>query len=269
MPPAPPLSWHDYFWSFLRRRRVRGFTRLWHAFRGPHETVRVRARFGAIFALNPFAYIDGIVFEEGFYESEVLAAIEPKLHPGAVLWDIGANFGLHAITAARLHREVTVVAFEPNPTEHARLLQHRAWNAPHLVTSSLALSDAASVLPLHLGPPGNSGMTTLAPWSKASYSGTVLVATAKGDDLVACGAVPAPTAIKLDVEGSEAAVLRGLAATLNHRRCELVVFEDSLDGDSEPKRILRAAGFVLTPLARREHTDHALVNFAASRPSTA
>jgi FkbM family methyltransferase len=266
--PMTPLSWHDYVWAFLRRRRMRGFARLWHALRGPHATVRLRARFGATFALDPFAYIDGIVLEEAFYESEVFEALKPCLHAGAVLWDIGANFGLHAVTAARLHPEATVVAFEPNPSEHARLLLHRSWNAPQLVTSSLALSDSAGVLPLHLGPPGNSGMTTLTPWSAASYTGTVLVALVRGDDLIARAVLPAPTVIKLDVEGHELAVLRGLALAVAQPRCELIVFEDGAEPDTLVKQFLRTAGFTIAPLARREHTEHALANFAARRSYT-
>ena len=179
--------------------------------------------------------------------------------------DIGSNFGLHACTLARLVPDATVVAFEPNPAEHARLLRHREWNAPHLTTSSLALSDSSGILPLHLGPAGNSGMTTLAPWSQASYSGTVLVATAKGDEFIDRGVLPAPTVIKLDVEGHEPAVLRGLAAALASPRCELVVFEDGPASDTPAKKLLLAAGFTLQPLVRHENSTHALANFAARK----
>lgn len=225
------------------------------------------ASYGSVFQLNPLAYIDGLVVREGFYESEVLEALRARLRPGSVLWDIGANFGLHSTTLARLLPGTTVIAFEPNPVEHARLLRHRAWNAPHFTTSSLALSDSAGVVPLHLGPEGNSGMTTLAPWSQASYSSTVLVAAAAGDSLIAAGALPAPTVIKLDVEGHEPAVLRGLAQALAHPRCELVVFEDGTDEHSAAKQLLRAAGFRLSPLVRHEQSDHALANFVAEKPS--
>ena len=236
--------------------------------RGPHgDALIYRTPYGSSFLLDPLFYIDGLVVRQGFYESEVLEALHTRLRPGYVLWDIGTNFGLHAVTLARLVPEAKVFAFEPNPAEHARLLRHRAWNAPHLTTSSLALSDSTGILPLHLGPEGNSGMTTLAPWSQGRYSGTVLVATASGDDLIARGTLPAPHLIKLDVEGHESAVLRGLAHTLASPHCELVVFEDSMDADTPAKTILRAAGFLLAPLVRREQSAHALANFAATKPT--
>lgn len=265
---TPTVSWRDRLLATWWQRRWRGFGTLRRLLpRGPFgQSILYPTPFGSLFLLEPLSYIDGLVVKEGFYESEVLEALRARLRPGSVIWDIGANFGLHSVTLARLVPQATVVAFEPNPAEHARLLRHRAWNAPLLTTSSLALSDSPGVLPLHLGPEGNSGMTSLAPWSQFTYSGTVLVATAVGDDLVARGSVPAPNIIKLDVEGHEPAVLGGLAATLNQPTCELVVFEDGPDDDTLPKQLLRHAGFSLAPLVRREKSAHALVNFAAQKP---
>ena len=266
-PPESAPSWRDRLLVAWWRRRWRGFHLLQRLL--PKDThsssVRFVTRYESRFLLNPLAYIDGLVLTEGYYESEVLEALRTGISSATVLWDIGANFGLHATTFARLVPTSTVIAFEPNPREHARLLCHRAWNAPHVLTSSLALSDASHVLPLHLGPEGNSGMTTLAPWSQARYTGSVLVPTATGDDLIARGVLPSPTMIKLDVEGHEAAVLRGLTQALRRSDCTLVVLEDAPDDETTPKQLLRAAGFRLSPLERREPSSHALLNFAARK----
>jgi len=250
-----------------RRRGWRGFHFLQRVLPGAAHGggLAFETRYGSRFLLDPLAYIDGLVLAEGYYESEVLEALRSSLRPGAVLWDIGANFGLHAVTAARLAPAATVVAFEPNPSEHARLLRHRAWNAPQLITSSIALSHAAGTLPLFLASEGNSGRTTLEAWFKPEASGQVLVAVSTGDQLIASGQLPAPTLIKLDVEGHEESVLRGLSAAIAHPRCELVVFEDHPQDDSAVKTILRAAGFTLAPLSRREKSDHPLANFAARK----
>lgn len=269
--PCPTVPFRDRLLAAWWRRGWRGFLALRRGLpRGPlGDTLVFTTPYGSTFQLDPTAYIDGLVVREGFYESEVLDALRSRLRPGAVLWDIGANFGLHSVTLARLVPGATIVAFEPNPAEHARLLRHRAWNAPHLITSSLALSDSPGVLPLHLGPAGNSGMTTLAPWSQGTYAGTVLVAAAPGDELIARGTLPAPTIIKLDVEGHEPAVLRGLATALASPRCELVVLEDGPSADTPAKHLLRAAGFTIAPLIRREQSAHALVNFSAEKPRPA
>ena len=50
-----------------------------------------------------------------YYQREVLDAILASLRDDGVLWDVGANVGLHVITAKRLRPQETVVAFEPAP----------------------------------------------------------------------------------------------------------------------------------------------------------
>lgn len=229
--------------------------------------LKFKTRDDCCFLLNLPGYIDSIVVRDGFYESEVVTALGLYAETGAVVWDVGANFGLHCSTLGRLRPELRIVAFEPNPREHARLLLHRDWNAPDMQTCTIALSDRRACLPLHLGPVGNSGMTTLTPWSKATYSGTVLVAAARGDELIAGGLVPAPQVIKIDVEGHEAAVLRGLERTLRDPACRAVVLEDGLEENTEPKQLLRSAGFQISILTRNERSGHALANFVARKPS--
>ena len=261
---ATALPWRDRWLVAWMRRARRGSARLAH-FLGRQHSVLARTTHGTLFALQPFSYIDRTVIRSGYYESEVLAALRPHLGPGAVLWDIGAHFGLHGITAKFLSSETTVVGFEPAPGSHRRLVQNTRLNRVDLVLSSLALSDFPGVAPLHLALEGNSGMTTLSPWSGAAYTGTVPVATARGDDLIARGALPSPTVVKIDVEGHELAALTGLANTLASASCRTVVFEDSLDENSPVKLLLRTAGFAIAALTRREDTAHALGNFVAQK----
>lgn len=254
----------DRLVSASLRHGLRGATRL-SRFTGKSDKLLVRASCGAVFLLNPSGYIDRFVIHEGDYESEVRLEIEESAQIGDAIWDIGANFGLHCVTLGKRRQDLKIVAFEPNPIEHARLMLHRGWNAPHIQTCSVALSDRTAMIELHLGPPGNSGMTTLSPWSKTSYTETILVAAVEGDGLIASGRIPSPNIIKLDVEGHEAAVLRGLRQTLNGAACRMVVFEDGPDRDTEPKQLLRTAGFEVSPLLRNEHTAHALSNFVARK----
>ena len=257
----------DRFWTAWRRRKWRGFHRAWswRLRRGHRTELLVRSSYGPVFALDPFAYIDGFVIERGFYESEVLDALRPALAPGTVLWDIGGNIGLHAITAKLLHPTATVCAFEPVPAVMTRLQRNAALNQADIRLFNLALSDREGVATMHLGQPGNYGMSTLCPWNGANYAGTCHVATARGDQLVETGVAPAPAVIKLDVEGHEAAVLRGLARVLARPECRLMIFEDGVAADTEAKRLLAAAGFQIRILARQEATEHALANFVAEK----
>lgn len=266
-PPLPALPWRDRLLAGWLHRGWRGAPRLarYLGYSDHESTLLARSQYGSLFKLFPFAYIDQIVLRSGYYESEVLTALSLHLGPHAVLWDIGANFGLHAVTAQMRFPSATVIAFEPSPAVHARLLENAALNSAPVRTVALALSDRTGHAPLHLAPPGNSGMTTLSPWSGASYTGTVLVATARGDDLIAQGSLPAPTVIKIDVEGHELAVLTGLAATLRAGACRAVIFEDHLTEDSPVKALLQEFGFKLNSLVRLEDSTHTLGNFVATR----
>lgn len=263
----PTIPLPDRFWAAWRRRKWRGFHRAWgwRMARGGAREVLARSSYGPVFALDPLGYLDGFVLDQGFYESEVFEAVRPELARGGVFWDIGANIGLHAVTAKVLYPAATVCAFEPAPTTMARLRRNAALNAAEIMLHDVALSDHAGEVSLHLGDPGNPGMSTLSPWSAYRYAGTCQVALRRGDELVASGAGPSPNVIKLDVEGHEPAVLRGLANVLRAPDCRRVVFEDGHEPDTATKRLLGAAGFKIRPLDRREATAHALGNFLAAK----
>jgi FkbM family methyltransferase len=256
------------------RRRGRGFARTWGLLQKFNNgtTLRCRTRYGSIFELDPFSYIDSFIISHGYYEAEVIEALLPWIGEGRPLWDIGANFGLHGITAKRLIPSGEVCCFEPAPPVMARLLRHRALNGTDVRLFALALSNRAGGATLNLASSGNSGMSTLEAVDQAKYSGTCFVATMRGDDLISTGAAPAPAAIKLDVEGHEFAALSGLEQTLRSPACRCVVFEDRADllepgVDSPVKSLLVACGFEVASLARREPAHHPLANFQAIKPS--
>jgi hypothetical protein len=125
---------------------------------------------------------------------------------------------------------------------------------------------------LSLSSPGNSGMSTLEEVDQGKFAGTCFVATVRGDDLISEGFVPAPASIKLDVEGHEFSVLRGLEKTLRSPACRCIVFEERVDllepGINSPvKSLLAECGFQLTALTRREPAHHPLANFQAIKPN--
>lgn len=266
MPDAPSLA--DRFLTAYARRRWRGFLTLRRWLRRP--TLEVRTRYGALLTLHPEDYIDGIVLRDGFYEPEVFAALRPFMAPGAVMWDIGANLGLHSVSAAVTEPALQIHSFEPNPAVFARLEAHAQRNQATLRCWPVALGDRDGTATLHVNASGNPGMTTLTPWAEASYSAQVQVPLVRAATLIERGDAPAPHLIKLDVEGGEAAVLAGFGDWLRHPGLQAVVFETQADLLADPARCpaarqLQAAGFHFTALPRAAGSDHALNNFLAQR----
>ena len=168
-------------------------------------------------------------------DTRVLARL---LGPGDSFVDVGANHGTFSVVASHLvGRGGAVVAVEPQPHLAAlvrRSLDANAEHAEHAV-HALALSDRDGVLRLHV-PRGSSGSATLLDGVAGDDTwDTLEVPVARLDDAVAWQDLPGRVVVKLDVEGGEAAVLRGARLFVAARRPALVI-------EVNPSRIASAEG---------------------------
>ncbi|WP_297889151.1 FkbM family methyltransferase [uncultured Halorubrum sp.] len=169
-----------------------------------------------------------------------LAALD-RLPADAVIVDVGAHVGEHAVPLAR-GTDRRVVAFEPNGESADRLARNVDRNGlgDRIDRRRAGLGDANETLTFYRSTFSKCSAfdRDLATRWGASVAGTERVPIRRLDDLVegvdgaAAGAaerprdvdpVSPPDAIKVDVEGHEAAVLRGAAATLAAHRPLLVV----------------------------------------------
>lgn len=271
-PPRQAPGWRDMLLVTFRRHGWRGFVRLYDLLKpiGGRRALRTVTRYGSQFFLTPWDSVDTHALVEGFYESEVLEAVRPSLCPGAVLWVVGANFGLHAVTAKYLHPEAKVVAFEPSPAMGARLIENCELNGVKIELHSYALADAAGAMPFFANASGNPGMSTLHPSAAFTYDHKFVVATLTADDVIARGLAPPPTVMIVDAEGAEYEVLRGFGTRLAEPSLRILVFEAPNDflttrEPSDLYSLLTGAGFSLRLLERNERTGHNLSNFVAAR----
>jgi FkbM family methyltransferase len=222
--------------------------------------IAVRNRYGVAFRLRLEDHIDGFVARHGYYESEVLEALRAAVPPEGVVWDVGANFGLHAVTLKVLRPDVRVICFEPSPTQAARILANAELNGVAVEVLCIGLADRSGFRQFHAITHGNPGMSTFAPWDQARYDLTMPCYVETGDRLIQDNVVPAPSAIKMDIEGGEAAALRGLAGTFAARKVRTLV----LEGGEGTVRAVEAYGFTaIEALARAEGTGHGLNNYRA------
>lgn len=142
-------------------------------------------------------------------ERLVLEDIMGSLRADDVFYDVGANVGFYTCPAAAVAGEV--VAFEPFPPNVGRLHENLARNRRSADIRELALSDEAGEAEFARGnmQPGFP-MASLSPGD----DDRITVRTARGDELIAAGEVPAPTVVKVDVEGAEGLVVDGLREAL-------------------------------------------------------
>ncbi len=161
------------------------------------------------------------------YETRAFEAAKSVLRPGQIAYDIGANLGAFALHFLRcVGPQGRVCAFELNPVCVSFLL----------ATIESAGHRNCTVFPVALGDRdggriaaainfGNTAVGSIAaPKAFArTVSHEVSVECACLDTLARTFALPKPDLIKIDVEGSEAAVLAGMEATLEKFRPVLLI----------------------------------------------
>ena len=162
-----------------------------------------------------------------FYEMEELAIIRRYSNVDAVFLDVGANIGNHTIYFAKILGAREVVCIEPNP-EAIKILRinielNRLQDQVDMAYVGYGLSDRPGRAIIGRTIDMNLGGTTLEP----KDDGTIpLVA---GDELLRGRNIDF---IKIDVEGMELEVLRGLEQTI--ASCEPKIFVEVGNANLEP-----------------------------------
>jgi FkbM family methyltransferase len=154
-------------------------------------------------------------YGSGSFGRDRIAALAAVSRPGDCLWDIGGHKGFMALAASRMVGPTGhVITVEPSETNLRFLRMHLAWNGV----------DNATVLPVALGDaPGEAafgGRGSSIAFRLGEGPEAVPVRTIA--DLVEERGVRAPDVIKLDVEGAEAAVLRGMGPHLGGDQALLI-----------------------------------------------
>ncbi|WP_232838680.1 FkbM family methyltransferase [Streptomyces geranii] len=216
-------------------------------------TTTARTVDGTVFPVVTSDVIQRYLWLFGVWEPHLTAWMRSRLAPGDMVVDAGAHTGYFTVLASRLVGQTgRVVAIEPSPAFHQALTENVAANGcGNVRTVNAAVSDAPGRLTFYLERSTNLGGTT-------SVRPRTVEAEFEADaaplpDLLTKEELATARLIKIDVEGGEAAAVRGLAPALNRLRddAELVV-------EVTPRTLAKqgqSPDDVLNPL--REHGFHA------------
>lgn len=163
----------------------------------------------------PLDHVQGYGLVRGVLEPAVQEALRRHVESGAVVYDVGANLGFFSIFSARLAGpEGSVEAFEPVPNSAAAIRANAALNGMSAIrVHETAVSDQPGRMRLWL-PPECSQAHLVDRGVRQDTARVIEVPLVSLDDEIAAGRLPVPSVVKIDVEGSELAVLRGLRRTL-------------------------------------------------------
>ena len=168
------------------------------------------------------------------------------VHPGDIVYDIGANIGLYSRIMLQWCEAEKVFAFEPM-TENVELLNANARLAPDpskIVAFPTALGERNGFEELQIDDisSGSAVLDVVSGGQPAKFRRlrnlpplTERIPIWRLDDLNEQEKLPLPTMMKIDVEGAAAMVLRGAVRTLETSSPRLFI---ALHGDSEAKPVL-------------------------------
>jgi FkbM family methyltransferase len=162
----------------------------------------------------------------GFYEEDELNVMARHFPRGGVFVDVGANVGNHTVFVSRFLFPRQTIAFEANPAAVPILETNIALNHLHdrvdTALLGVGLADGWTHADV-VAAPNNLGGARL---RLATDRGGTRVAP--GDSLLSGRRIDF---LKIDVEGMEIAVLRGLGQTISLHRPRIFVEVDNPNGE--------------------------------------
>ena len=193
----------------------------------------------------------------GANELPVQMALTRFLRPGDTFYDVGGNIGFFSLIAARLVGPTgKVVAVEPVPRNAEIIRRNAARNGFANVTvleKALGAAPGTAALQVTRHPGGATLSTTEIP---PDAIGTLSVTVATLDDLILRGNLGAPRLVKIDVEGTEIEVMKGMTRTLAEVRPAVLFEVDGPDAQSVDAKFsaiqafLESRGYRLHPLEK-------------------
>jgi len=241
----------------------------------PRTYFTVRYADTGVIAVRETDYIEKSILFTGSYEPEVWQSIEAHIQPNDIVWDIGANIGATTVHAIHDSRVSEVHSFEPQPRVLPLLkLNVKLNNGDAKCTiHRFALSDSVGQTSLYTSDENNTGRSSLLHSDRGRAS--VEVSTATIDFVIESNLAPAPTIVKIDVEGWEIHVLRGAGKLFSETPPRAIVFEAQYDAitdlpsDPELLSLFMHYGYVVRHIQRQhDPIEPASENFLAVHVGT-
>jgi FkbM family methyltransferase len=223
-----------------------------------HTVIKVQ---GSKMLINPEDMLGSTLWGVGSWETTETALFKKIVKEGMVFVDIGANIGYYSLLAATLIGQAgKVYAFEPEPKNYATLLKNIKMNGyTNIITVQKAVSNRNGVAKLFIG-----------------VNDPVLYRirdSGEKKDMIEVGLVTLDDffkdkerkidIIKIDVEGAELSVLRGMPRILAENKDVIILAEFDPDNlrssGTNPDDVLKKLvehGFKIYEIDKKEEVLH-------------
>lgn len=156
----------------------------------------------------------------GHKEPETLAWIR-QFDGSGVYLDIGANIGNYVVLTGVEHPAMQIFAVEPEPNNFCQLVKNVKLNQIKASCLMFAVSDHEEILPFFVSSDfqaGRSGHQLAEPvdahGEKIEWRASFNIFSTTVDRLIEQGMMPVPKYIKIDVDGIEGKIIKGMQLTL-------------------------------------------------------
>jgi FkbM family methyltransferase len=237
--------------NFTRNWNFPGKERLSHWFK-PSRQLKTNLSKGIIWLntddiaiyTNADNYIEWTILSTGTYEDEIGKLIKISLNTGDIALDIGANIGLQSLRmslSSGLNGKV--YAFEPLEYLQEKFMKNLELNkAVNVRLFPFALSDKESETDFKI----NKNSWNQGTFSLSNNSGTDLqrIIVKVADEIPEIQSLEKLALIKIDVEGFEHQVLKGLKQTLQKHKPRIIFEYDSDYWTNSGQNILDCFNFL-------------------------
>jgi FkbM family methyltransferase len=202
-------------------------------------------------------------------EKKILEKLILDAKIGDVVYDIGGNIGLYSIFLAKKVSEAgKVVIFEPEEENYNHLMENiKLNNLKNIIGCKKALGENDDKVKLYIGGAmgdnggemGNCSVIKQGDYQNVRYE---MIDIVNCDNFIVKNNIPVANIVKIDVEGYEYSVLKGMKNILINPSCRIVcceIHKTLLPDNVLPENIisiLKASGFNKIDTYNREEEDH-------------
>ena len=182
----------------------------------------------------------------GTYEPDLQLALRELVHPGATIYDVGANIGYVSLLLAKAagvggH----VYAFEALPENAERWRTNIRLNGmdSRLTLINAAVTQASGPVRFLVHASGGMGKVDGSAGREDGYRSEITVPGFSLDEFVFGQAHPHPQVIKMDIEGGEVLALQGMRRVLSEVRPLLLMELHGPESSQAAWETLNVAGY--------------------------
>lgn len=151
------------------------------------------------------------IYFDGSFESSYLKLCSRYLQKDSVVFDIGANIGIHSVCFSNISSEGTVYSFEPAISTYRFLLKNIS-NCNNVIPINAGISDLNSTLEFYES--DDNALSSFKDTQRDSVKKKYEVLCFKIDDFAKLFSINKLDFVKIDVEGFEHEVLKGMRETI-------------------------------------------------------